>query len=121
MGQFGLLLMQSSDFRGMIVCTPNPPQIPGIWYFNQGIAKPPFPVSAERGSFVQQALGPDVLIQDVSGNLLAVMWGLDYATAQSQATGPFSSPLVNGSWEFTPLPSEKLAREHPELASQLRK
>ena len=120
MDQFGLLLMQGSAFKGLIVGTPNPPPNPGIWYFSQGTARPPFPVSVAQG-VLMQAQGPAVLIQDQPGNLLAVMWELDYATAVVGATGPFASPAVNGSWEFVPAGSEKLVREHPELASQLRK
>ena len=117
---FVLLLFQDGDFKGALVMTPNPAPTPGIWYYSQGVAKPPLPVSAVNGSF-QQVLGPSMLIYNESGDLQATIWDFDYTTAKSGATGGFASPTLNGSWQYEPLQggTGALFRHMPDLATKL--
>jgi len=118
--QFVLLLFQTGDFKGAVVCTPNPSPNPGIWYYEQGAAKPPLPLSVVNGTF-NQVLGPCLLAYSGGGDLLATLWDLDYATAKSGATGSASTPALNFDWQFEPLQGGTGAffRHAPDLATKL--
>jgi hypothetical protein len=118
---FALLLWQDKAFKGIIAAYPNPPPNLSIWFYTQGIAKPPLPISAQPGSF-QQLPGPAVLIQSQSKALEVVLRNLDYSTAQTGNTGPFRTPTINGTWTYEPLSeaNERLSQVVPDLAGWLR-
>ena len=98
--EYVLLLFQVGDFKGALVCTPNPAPNPGIWYYDLGTAKPPLPFpSAQQGSF-QQVLGPSVLVSNTGGDLLATVWDLNYTTAKPGDTGSVAIPGISLNWEF---------------------
>lgn len=99
MTQFVLFLWQDKLFKGGVVCTPNASPNPGIWYFAQGAAKPPLPFSDTQGTF-EQVAGPALLVKSPNGDLLAVMWTLNWSTAKPGATGAFASAAMTGSWSY---------------------